>query len=60
MDNIWYNYKTDEFHPSDDNIIFLFVKTPIEDISGEYAAEGNNKKDANKRMSVMKMIIRQS
>ncbi len=54
VDNIWYNYKTDEFHPSDDNIIFLFVKTPIEDISGEYAAEGNNKKDANKRMSVMK------
>ena len=45
VDNEWRNYKTDEFHPSEDNAIFLFVKTPIEDISNDELAEGNNKND---------------
>ena len=45
VDNEWHNYKTDEFHPSEDNAIFLFVKTPFDDISNDEINEGNNKVD---------------
>ena len=33
VDNTWNNYKTDEFHPSEDNEIFLLVKLPIDEFS---------------------------
>ena len=33
VDNTWNNYKVDEFHPSEDNAIFLLVKTPVEEFS---------------------------
>ena len=45
VDNEWHNYKTDEFHPSEDNVIFLFVKTPFDDISNDEIEEKNNKND---------------
>ena len=45
VDNEWHNYKTDEFHPSEDNTIFLFVKTPFDDISNDETEEKNNKND---------------
>ena len=32
VNNTWINYKTDEFHPSEDNNVFLLVKTQIEEL----------------------------
>ena len=50
VDNVWHNYKTDEYHPSEDNTIFLFVKTPVEDILNDELGEiNNNKNDLNKK-----------
>ena len=61
VDNEWHNYKTDEFHPSEDNAIFLFVKTPIEDISNDEFGEGNkndikNMKKQNKKKDKNKKV----
>lgn len=50
VDNTWNNYKTDEFHPSEDNIIFLLVKTPIEELySGDDDIKNDKKKLAKKK-----------
>ena len=45
VDNEWNYYKTDEFHPSEDNIIFLLVKSSIDDIEDDIATDGNNKNE---------------
>ena len=56
VDNVWNYYKTDEFHPSEDNAIFLFVKTPIEDISNDDIGDMNNNKNEqnNKKKQINK------
>ena len=56
VDNVWNYYKTDEFHPSEDNAIFLFVKTPIEDISSDDIGDMNNNKNEqnNKKKQINK------
>ena len=54
VDNEWHYYKTDEFHPSEDNAIFLFVKTPIEDISNDDVGEGNTKDIKNMKKQLNK------
>jgi hypothetical protein len=48
VDNTWNNYKIDEFHPSEDNAIFLLVKTPIEEILVDDANDAN-KNDKKKQ-----------
>ena len=47
IDNTWNNYKTDEFHPSEDNDVFLLVKTPIEELL--YGEDLNDKNDLSKK-----------
>ena len=42
VDNEWNYYKTDEFHPSEDNTIFLLVKTPLDDIANDTTVEGKS------------------
>ena len=49
VDNTWNNYKTDEFHPSEDNTVFLLVKTPIEEFSTGDETNGD-KNDAKKKI----------
>ena len=55
VDNAWHNYKTDEYHPSEDNTIFLFVKNLIEGIQDDMDENNNNKNETNnKKKSVKK------
>ena len=51
VDNTWNNYKTDEFHPSEDNEIFLLVKLPIDEFS---SGDDLNKSDISKRKTIKK------
>ena len=53
VDNTWNNYKTDEFHPSEDNAVFLLVKTPIEEFSSGDDINGD-RGDASKKKAVKK------
>ena len=54
VDNAWHNYKTDEYHPSEDNAIFLFVKALIGDIQNDDIDENLNKNDANNKKKQIK------
>ena len=58
VDNTWSNYKIDEFHPSEDNNIFLLVKTLIEELLSQEEInkinmalknENKNKKSVSKK-----------
>ena len=52
VDNTWNNYKTDEFHPSEDNAVFLLVKTSIEELSSGDDDINGKKKLSKKKESV--------
>jgi len=58
VDNTWSNYKIDEFHPSEDNNIFLLVKALVEELLSQEEInkinmalknENKNKKSVSKK-----------
>ena len=54
VDNVWHNYKTDEYHPSEDNMIFLFVKALVEGIQNDDFDDNINKNEANNKKKQIK------
>ena len=52
VNNTWNNYTVDEFHPSEDNAVFLLVKTPIDEFSS--GEDLNDKNNANGKKKLIK------
>ena len=52
VDNTWNNYTIDEFHPSEDNAIFLLVKNPIDEFN--LVDDSNDKNNTNIKKKLIK------